>query len=81
MSGVCDQRTLSLTSSLEDEFGVTPTVWTTGGGSDTGELTLRGRRYECSVLDGLLQGARGGRSGTLVLQARRGLERPRCWSM
>src|SRR5438132_10990737 len=34
---------------------------------------LRGRRDECAVLDGLLDGARGGRSGALVVRGDAGV--------
>src|SRR4051812_12540040 len=34
---------------------------------------LRGRRRECAVLDGLLEGARGARSGTLVVRGAPGV--------
>jgi DNA-binding CsgD family transcriptional regulator len=34
---------------------------------------LRGRRDECAVLDGLLRGARGGRSGVLVVRGEAGV--------
>src|SRR4051794_5931913 len=39
-----------------------------GGGSAPEVLMLRGRRRECAVLDGLLEGARVARSGTLVVR-------------
>ncbi len=32
---------------------------------------LRGRRDECGVLDGLLEGVRGGRSAVLVVRGTR----------
>ena len=35
--------------------------------------TLRGRRDECAVLDGLLEGARAGHSGALVVQGEAGV--------
>src|SRR6266536_1537625 len=34
---------------------------------------LRGRREECAVLDGLLEGARAGRSGTLLVRGEPGV--------
>src|ERR687896_1347857 len=34
---------------------------------------LRGRRNECAVLDGLLDGARAGRSGVLVVRGEAGV--------
>ncbi|HEY1520173.1 MAG TPA: ATP-binding protein, partial [Solirubrobacteraceae bacterium] len=43
------------------------------GRSDPGGLTLRGRRDECAALDGLLQGARSGRSGVLVIRGEAGV--------
>jgi DNA-binding CsgD family transcriptional regulator len=43
------------------------------GQSASGGLKLRGRRDECAVLDGLLQGARAGRSGVLVLRGEAGV--------
>jgi DNA-binding CsgD family transcriptional regulator len=36
-------------------------------------MTLRGRRNECTVLDGLLEGVRAGRSGALVLRGEAGI--------
>jgi AAA ATPase domain len=44
-----------------------------GGDLAPGGLVLRGRRDECSVLDGLLDGARSGRSGVLVLRGEAGV--------
>src|SRR5258708_37961079 len=41
--------------------------------SAPGGLTLRGRRNECAVLDRLLDGARAGRSGALVLEGEAGV--------
>src|SRR4051812_28397016 len=38
-----------------------------------GGLMLRGRRDECAVLDGLLKGARGGRSGVVVVRGEAGV--------
>ena len=43
------------------------------GRSVPGGLTLRGRRNECAALDGLLQGARAGHSGVLVLRGEAGV--------
>jgi DNA-binding CsgD family transcriptional regulator len=43
------------------------------GRSTPWELMLLGRRYECAVLDGLLEGARAGRSGVLVLRGEAGI--------
>ena len=43
------------------------------GSSAPRELMLRGRREECAVLDGLLEGARVGRSGVLVLKGEAGV--------
>jgi hypothetical protein len=42
------------------------------GQSAPGGLTLRGRRDQCAVLDRLLDGARVGRSGALVLEGEAG---------
>src|ERR1700751_6069982 len=42
------------------------------GGSASGGLALRGRRDECAVLDRMLDGARAGRSGVLVLEGEAG---------
>ena len=36
-------------------------------------VVLRGRRDECAVLDGLLEGARAGQSGVLVLRGDAGI--------
>jgi predicted ATPase len=44
-----------------------------GVGSAPEVLMLRGRREECAVLDGLLEGARAGRSGTLVVHGATGV--------
>ena len=41
--------------------------------SASGEPTLRGRRTECAVLDALLERARAGRSGVLVLRGEAGV--------
>src|SRR5690349_2644895 len=38
-----------------------------------GGLTLRGRRDECAVLDRLVDGAPGGRSGALVVRGEAGV--------
>ena len=43
------------------------------GQSAPGGLTLRGRRDECAVLDGLLEGVRAGRSGVLVVRGEAGV--------
>jgi DNA-binding CsgD family transcriptional regulator len=43
------------------------------GHSASGELRLRGRRDECAVLDRLLDGARAGRSGALVVVGEAGV--------
>ena len=43
------------------------------GQSAPGGLMLRGRRDECAVLDRLLDGARAGRSGVLVLRGEAGV--------
>jgi DNA-binding CsgD family transcriptional regulator len=43
------------------------------GRSAPGELMLLGRRDECAVLDGLLEGARAGRSGVLVVRGEAGI--------
>jgi hypothetical protein len=43
------------------------------GRSVPGGLTLRGRRDECAALDGLLQGARAGRSAVLVARGEAGV--------
>ena len=43
------------------------------GQSAPGGLTPRGRRDECAVLEGLLRGARTGRSGALVLRGEAGV--------
>src|SRR3954465_7654075 len=43
------------------------------GQSAPGGLALRGRRDECAVLDRLLDGARSGRSGALVLEGEAGV--------
>src|SRR5450755_323364 len=45
----------------------------TGGDLAPGELVLRGRRDECAVLDVLLDGARNGQSGVLVLRGEAGV--------
>jgi predicted ATPase len=45
----------------------------TGGDLAPGELVLRGRRDECAVLDVLLDGARNGQSGVLVLRREAGV--------
>src|SRR5690242_4851086 len=39
----------------------------------SGGMMLRGRRTECAMLDGLLEGARGGQSGVLVLRGEAGI--------
>jgi DNA-binding CsgD family transcriptional regulator len=44
-----------------------------GGRSAPGRLILRGRRDECAVLDRLLDGARAGRSGALVVEGEAGV--------
>jgi DNA-binding CsgD family transcriptional regulator/tetratricopeptide (TPR) repeat protein len=44
-----------------------------GGDSAPGGLVLRGRRDECAVLDVLLDGARNGQSGVLVLRGEAGV--------
>src|SRR3954447_1398032 len=44
-----------------------------GGGLAPDGLMLRGRQHECAVLDRLLEGARVGRSGVLVLRGRTGI--------
>jgi DNA-binding CsgD family transcriptional regulator len=44
-----------------------------GGRSAPKRLMLRGRRHECVVLDRLLDGARVGRSGVLVLEGEAGI--------
>ena len=44
-----------------------------GGSPGPRELTLRGRRDERAVLDGLLDGARAGHSGVLVLRGEAGV--------
>src|SRR3954447_3972592 len=44
-----------------------------GGGSETEVPTLRGRRDELAMLDGLLDDARAGRSGVLVLRGEAGI--------
>src|SRR5207245_2058158 len=38
-----------------------------------GSTMLRGRRTECELLDSLVAGVRGGRSGVLVLRAEPGI--------
>src|SRR5271170_4966892 len=43
------------------------------GQSGLGGLALRGRRDECAVLNALLQGARAGRSGVLVMRGEAGV--------
>ena len=43
------------------------------GDSAPGGLVLCGRRNECAVLDGLLEGARAGQSGVLVLRGDAGI--------
>jgi DNA-binding CsgD family transcriptional regulator/tetratricopeptide (TPR) repeat protein len=43
------------------------------GDSVPGRLVLRGRRDECAVLDGLLEDARAGQSGALVLRGDAGI--------
>src|ERR1700710_1931301 len=47
-------------------------VLTAPGRSAPEVLMLRGRQDECAVLDGLLEGARAGRSGTLVVRGEPG---------
>jgi hypothetical protein len=37
---------------------------------------LRGRRGECAVLDGLLEGVRAGRGAALVLRGEAGVGKP-----
>ena len=44
-----------------------------GGQSASGGMLLRGRRDECAVLDGLLDAARAGQSGALVLEGEAGV--------
>ena len=44
-----------------------------GGDSAPGALLLRGRGGECARLDGLLEGARVGRSGVLMLRGEAGV--------
>ena len=44
-----------------------------GGRSGAVELVLHGRRQECAVLDGLLERARGGQSGVLVVRGEAGV--------
>jgi hypothetical protein len=44
-----------------------------GGDSAPAGLVLRGRRDECAVLDALLDGARDGQSGVLVLRGEPGI--------
>jgi DNA-binding CsgD family transcriptional regulator/tetratricopeptide (TPR) repeat protein len=44
-----------------------------GGRSAPGGVALRGRREECAVLDRLLEGARAGRSGVLVVRGEAGV--------
>jgi DNA-binding CsgD family transcriptional regulator len=44
-----------------------------GARSAPGERTLRGRRHECAALDGLVDGARAGRSAALVLEGEAGV--------
>ena len=44
-----------------------------GGDSAPGGLALRGRRDECAVLDALLDGARNGNSGVLVVRGEAGV--------
>ena len=41
--------------------------------SRSGKVVLRGRRRECAVLDGLVEGVRGGRSAALVLLGEAGV--------
>jgi hypothetical protein len=43
------------------------------GSSGPRKLMLRGRREECAVVDRLLEGARVGRSGVLVLKGEAGV--------
>src|ERR1700753_3667541 len=43
------------------------------GRSVPGGLTLRGRRDECAAIDGLLQGARTGRSGVVLVRGEAGV--------
>src|ERR1700750_2181846 len=43
------------------------------GRSALGGLVLRGRQDECAVIDGMLEDAREGRSGVLVLRAEAGV--------
>src|SRR5271156_6532529 len=45
----------------------------TVGSSAPAELMLRGRLDECAILDRLLEGARAGRSGVLVLKGEPGV--------
>jgi DNA-binding CsgD family transcriptional regulator len=52
---------------------VWPAFAATGAESDRRPTTLRGRRGECAVLAGLLDGARAGRSAVLVLQGEAGV--------
>ena len=44
-----------------------------GGDSAPGGLVLRGRRDECALLDRLLEDARAGQSGVLVLRGDAGI--------
>jgi len=50
-----------------------PAFAPTGAESDRRSTTLRGRRSECAVLGGLLDGVRGGRSAVLVLRGEAGV--------
>ncbi|MEA2146169.1 MAG: hypothetical protein QOG59_1756 [Solirubrobacteraceae bacterium] len=45
----------------------------TDGRSAPGELMVLGRRDECAALDGLLEGARAGRSSVLVVRGEAGI--------
>jgi hypothetical protein len=45
----------------------------TDGRSAPGDLMVLGRRDECAALDGLLEGARAGRSGVLVVRGEAGI--------
>jgi hypothetical protein len=55
------------------ERGYRAAVVMAGGRSAPGGLVLRGRRDECAVLDALLDGARRGQSGVLVVWGEAGV--------
>src|SRR2546423_1887309 len=55
------------------EFGSRIAWPMAGGRSAPGRSILRGRRDECAVLERLLDGARAGRSGALVLEGEAGV--------